>query len=222
MARYLAYRRVSSDDQVASGLGMEAQLDSIRKAIGKEPDEIFCDEGISGKRADRPGLLAALESLKKGDVLIVAKRDRLARDVFLSCWIEKEVKKRGARIMSAAGEGTDGDDPTAVLLRRVVDAFSEYERLIIGQRTKAALARKKARGEKTGGETPYGYSVDSEGRLYKNREEIQMIFIMKTLRADGKTLKAIAEHLNKQNLFTRKGTPWHPVYVGNILRVWSD
>ena len=75
----------------------------------------------------------------------------------LSLWIEKEAKRRGASIVSAAGEGTESEEPTAVLMRRIVDAFAEYEKNVIGARTAAALEQKRERGEKTGGNVPFGY-----------------------------------------------------------------
>jgi len=155
----IAYLRVSTDDQVQSGLGLDAQLEAIEKAIGP-PDVTFCDEGLSGSNPNRAGLLGALEALKSGDTLAVAKRDRLARDAFLSAWIEKETKKRGARVVSAAGEGTDNEDPASVLMRRMVDAFAEYERGLIASRTASALEQKRKRGEKTGGVVPLGYAVE--------------------------------------------------------------
>ena len=83
-------------------------------------------------------------------MLIVAKRDRLGRDVIAVAMIERLAERKGARILSAAGEGTEGSDPASMLQRRILDAFSEYERLIIGARTKAALKAKRARGEAAG------------------------------------------------------------------------
>lgn len=59
-------------------------------------------------------------------MLIVAKRDRLGRDPMVVAMIESAVKRKGARIVSAAGEGTDSDSPTDILMRRMVDAFAEY------------------------------------------------------------------------------------------------
>ena len=91
--RNIAYMRVSTEEQVNSGLGIEAQEAAIRKGLGKEPDHIFMDKGVSGGRADRKGLSDAIDSLRKGDVLVVAKRDRLSRDMFLSCWIEKKSRR---------------------------------------------------------------------------------------------------------------------------------
>ena len=114
MARRIAYLRVSTEEQARSGLGLDAQLEAVKAYKGgktdddsPELDEVFSDDGFSGSNPRRPALHQALDALCEGDVLIVAKRDRLARDVYYSAWIEKEVKRRGARIVSAAGEGTD-------------------------------------------------------------------------------------------------------------------
>ena len=81
-------------------------------------------------------------------MLLVAKRDRLGRDVIAVAMIERLIAKRGARVVSAAGEGTDSDDPSALLMRRLIDSFAEYERALIAARTRAALAAKRRRGER--------------------------------------------------------------------------
>ena len=76
--------------------------------------------------------------------------------------IEAAVKRAGGRIVSAAGEGTESDDPASILMRRMIDAFAEYERLIIGFRTRSALAAKGARGERKG-QVPYGRRLSGKG-----------------------------------------------------------
>ena len=211
----VAYLRVSTDEQAESGLGMDAQLEAITKAVGA-PDKVFRDEGHSGSKPNRPGLLEALDALKEGDVLAVAKRDRLARDTFLALWIEKEAKKRKATIYSAAGEG-NGDDPAAVLLRTMVDAFATYERQIIGLRTSAALAQKRQRNEKTGGDVPYGYNVDGK-LLITNQDEQEALSIILELRAQGLTLRAICGELESRGIQTKRGNlNWQPRVVSRIL-----
>lgn len=215
----LAYIRVSTDEQAQSGLGLEAQLASIRKAAG-EPTAVYADEGYSGGDPKRPALLAALEALRAGDTLVVAKRDRLARDTFLALWIEKEAKRRRARIVSAAGEGTDSDDPAAVLMRTLVDAFAQYERAIIGARTASALKAKRARGEKTGGTVPFGYVLAADGRtLVAEPAEQAVITEVRQMRTDGWTLRAIASELESRGVLTKQGRArWHAEGVAAILR----
>lgn len=163
MPRMLVYLRVSSQEQAQSGLGIQAQLEAIQAVFG-EPDMIFKDDPGHGDDVTRPGLLAALEALEKGDTLAVAKRDRLSRQMFLSLWIEKEVQKAKAVIASAEGETTEDEDPAKVLLRRMKDAFAEYELATIRRRTSAAvlvkMKQKRQAREKTGGRfAPYGWDV---------------------------------------------------------------
>src|SRR5579872_6505793 len=153
VGKIIGYTRVSTGAQAVSGLGLEAQEAQIRTTaarLGLEVAAIFSDEGLSGSLSleERPQLLAAVDALSRGDVLLVAKRDRLGRDVVAVALIERLVARKGARVVSAAGEGTDAEDPTALLMRRIVDSFAEYERLLIGARTKAALKAKRARGER--------------------------------------------------------------------------
>ena len=213
----VAYLRVSTDEQVESGLGLDAQLESIEKAIGT-PDKVFRDEGYSGSKANRPALLEALESLKEGDILAVAKRDRLARDTFLALWIEKEAKKRKASIISAAGEG-NGDDPAAVLMRTLVDAFATYERQLIGLRTSAALAQKRKKGEKTGGDCPFGFALDPDGiHLKPNQDEQRAVSIIIELKDRGYTLRQICAELEARGIKTKQGnSTWQPRVISRIL-----
>ena len=217
MARTIAYLRVSTDEQAESGLGLEAQLAAITNAAGT-PDETFSDEGLSGSNPRRPGLLAALEALKSGDTLIVAKRDRLARDTFLALWCEKEAKRRGAHIVSAAGEGTESDDPAAQLMRTLVDAFATYERQLIGARTAAALQAKRQRGEKTGGTCPYGYRLADDGKtLLEDPTEQKGLSLLAELRQRGWTYRAIAAELEQCGILTKTGgTKWTHTAVRKI------
>src|SRR5262245_3225867 len=115
--RAVAYVRVSTPDQAESGLGLEAQDAAIQAAaarLGVTVGRTFEDAGVSGglPLEQRPGLLATLDAVRAGDVLLVARRDRLGRDVLNVAMIERLVERRGARVCSAAGEGTDDDSPT--------------------------------------------------------------------------------------------------------------
>src|SRR5262245_9545612 len=160
--RAIGYVRVSTEQQAESGLGIDAQAASITAAasrIGIALWRTFTDAGASGGLAieERPVLLDAVATLRRGDMLLVAKRDRLGRDVIAVAMIERLVAKRGARVVSAAGEGTDSDDPAALLMRRLIDSFAEYERALIAARTRAALGAKRRRGERVSGIIPFGY-----------------------------------------------------------------
>ena len=215
------YLRVSTRAQGESGLGMESQLDQCERwalDCGAEVRGVFRDEGASGSAgvAARSGLVAALEAVSRDGVLLVSKRDRLGRDPLVCAIIERMVERKGARVVSAAGEGTEGNAPSDVLMRRIVDAFAEYERLIIGARTRAALGRKRARGERTGGDCPFGYGEEG-GRLVPAPSEVVVLAKISQLRRKGASIRAIARELNEAGLSAR-GSRWHPTTVARILR----
>lgn len=212
-----AYLRISTTSQAESGAGLDGQEDACRRAAG-DLAGVYKDEGVSGKTGldKRPALLALISNLSKGDTLIVAKRDRLGRDPLVVAMIEASVKRKGARIVSAAGEGTDSDSPTDILMRRMVDAFAEYERLVIGARTKAALGAMKTRGERVGS-IPYGYRVDVDSKtLISDEREQEALSLIYELNEKGLSLRNIAMRLDKAGYLPR-GKAWYPKTISNIL-----
>ena len=216
----IVYRRVSTREQADSGLGLEAQLASANAyaaAHGLDVVAVYTDAGVSGGSPlnQCPALMEAIESLSDGAVLLVAKRDRLGRDVYRTATIERLVERRGAAVVSADGTG-NGDDPAAALMRRMVDAFAEYERALIGARTSAALRAKKARGECTGN-APYGYRSEN-GRLRSDPAEVALIDAIRGARERGLSLRAIAAELSAAGYTTRSGGPVHHVFVQRVLR----
>lgn len=222
-ARAIGYRRVSTAEQAGSGLGLDAQQSAIiagAAKLGLPLAATFTDAGLSGglALAQRPALLAALDALGRGDVLIVAKRDRLGRDVLNVCLIQKLVERKGARVVSAAGEGSDDDGPTSILMRQIIDAFGQYERALIRARTCAALAVKKARGERVGG-IPFGSQLADDGRtLEPHADEQRALGLLRDLRAAGYTFRAVADELNRQGFRSRTGGRWVPQSVHMLTR----
>ena len=220
MSSAVAYIRVSTTDQRN---GPEAQRCDIERWAAREGVEIvaWCEDlGVSGGAMldKRDGLLAAFEAIREtgADRLVVAKRDRLARDVPLLCMVERVVEKSGAAIVSAAGEGS-GDSPGDLLMRRMVDAFAEYERQLIKARTRAALAVKRRRGERTGA-VPFGFKLGTDGvHLEEDPAEQRVLALTEALRADGLSIRAIAAHLNEEGVPAR-GKRWHPTTVARLLK----
>lgn len=216
----VAYIRVSTDRQE---LGPEAQRAAIAAWASREGVTVAAwhvEAGVSGAAAiaDRPELVAALASLTvhRAGVLVVAKRDRLARDVMNAAMLERMALDAGARIVSAAGEGTDSNDPSAVLMRTLVDAFAQYERAMIAARTKAALKAKRARGERAG-TVPYGFTSDAAGRLSPCPAERAVIAQVHALRAAGVTLRGIVAELARAGVVGRTGNALAMAQVQNIL-----
>jgi DNA invertase Pin-like site-specific DNA recombinase len=147
----------------------------------------------------------------------VAKRDRLARDVLVAGAIEAACVARGARVVTADG-AAEGDDPAARMMRQMLDVFSEFERSMIRARTRAALAMKKARGERVGG-VPFGARLRDDGRgLVPNPGEREAIRLAHELRGQGLPLRTIAAQLAAAGHVSRGGRPFGPQSVANMLR----
>ncbi|MGK5594266.1 MAG: recombinase family protein [Parachlamydiaceae bacterium] len=222
--KVIGYLRVSTDQQAESGLGLEAQkfaCEEYARKIGCEIHELCRDEGLSGSLSldKRPGMLNAITLLKSGDILVVAKRDRLGRDPLVLAMIEAAITRKGARIVSAAGEGTDSDDPSSILMRRMIDAFGEYERLVIKARTKAALQAKKTRKERVG-HIPFGYKLANDGiHLEENELEKGILKQMLKLRRKNLSIRDIAEEMNKRGAFNRGQAKWNHASVHRVIKI---
>ena len=221
-----AYLRVSTNHQKQSGNGISAQYDSVvahcnRNDLNLGDVVFYRDEGISGTLPveQRPGLSALLHALKSQDIVIVPSLCRLSRDLMMTLMIEAEIKKIQARLVSTKDEGTRDDDPTSVLLRRVIQSFSEFERNVISARTKAALQARKNRGLRTG-HIPFGFNVDSDKKLIPEESEIRTILRTIELRDEGLTYNKVAEQLNSEGLFNRNGK-WYQSSLYRVLKGWN-
>jgi len=203
-----AYIRVSRDSQVESGAGINAQIDACNEWANKHNDFVlkhFVDDATSGATPleKRPILQEAITALHKGDTLLVARRDRLGRSPNVTAVIEAEVYKRRAQIKSVIGEGTDGDDASSIMVRRMTDAFSEFERNFITERISAAMKAKKARNERVG-KIPFGKRLQADGvHLEDCPDEMAIIDEMRTLRAKDTQLWLIADKLNEKGMQNR-------------------
>ena len=151
---------------------------------------------------------AALDALgiQGAGVLVVARRDRIARDVVLAGEIEREVARAGARLVSATGEG-NGDSPADAFLRTVIDGAAQDERALIRARTRASLAAKRARRELVGA-IPYGFALRGDGmHLVAARQEQATIARARGLRARGLSLRAVAAKLGFRGTRQPSRTP---------------
>jgi DNA invertase Pin-like site-specific DNA recombinase len=224
MRTAIGFVRVSTERQADSGLGLDAQRQHVIACAARLDlplGPVFEEPGVSGTSAleDRPILMTAISALKRGDVLIVAKRDRLSRDIIVSSMVERLVTKRGARIVSAAGESSEGDDPASVMMRRMLDVFSSYEAALIAARTRAALAAKRRRGERISRFAPFGFKFGADGRSVEPEPGEQAIVRMICAhRADGLSLRRIASALNDAGVRTWVGTLWRFEAVRVVIR----
>ncbi len=216
----IAYLRVSTISQVEDGISMDAQEAKIR-AWGdlNNADEviIFKDEGISGKRSDnRPGLQNALSMISKGDALVVYSLSRLSRSTKDALVLSETLAKKEADLVSLS-EKIDTTSAAGKMVFRMLAVLAEFERDQISDRTRFALAHKKANMEKTGGDIPFGYFVE-DGHLIEEPSEQKALSLIRDLRLKGYTLRAICDELTKEGYKTRRGNlRWQPKTISRII-----
>jgi DNA invertase Pin-like site-specific DNA recombinase len=209
MMAFIAYYRVSTDRQGASGLGLEAQRAAVARHIAPAVLLTEYTEIESGKKhTNRPQLLASLqECRRKKATLVIAKLDRLGRNVaFMSALMES-----GADFVCC-------DNPHANrLMLHMLAAFAEHEREQISQRTKAALAAAKVRGVKLGNPRPLEALDKARAVHVARRPAPEVLNIMRSLEGQGMSYRAIARELNRLNIKTGRGHQWYDVTVKAVL-----
>jgi len=216
------YVRVSTDQQTESGAGLSAQRDACQQWAEKQGlviDTVFSEEGVSGSTSleKRPALAEAINLLQEGDILLISKRDRLGRDIIHVAMIEAAINRKKAKVISVAGEGTSGEDPSSILMRRMIDAFSEFERNIICERTKAAMQAKKRKNERVG-HIPFGFRLSDDGvHLEECPKEISILIQIQELMKQGLSTRKIAEEMNNRQAFNRGMARWNHSSIHRVM-----
>ena len=225
--KFIAYFRVSTKGQQSSGLGLDSQVQQVNTHIESVQGKLLASytETESGRRSDRVELEKALQHAKKTrSVLIVAKLDRLARNVLFM-----------AKLMESGIELVACDNPHANKFTiHILSAMAELEAKMISERTKAALVQAKKRGVLLGSARSGHWSGREGVRLaaQKNatvraalkaktvRDEVtsDLLPIIEQLRNEGHTLAAIANHLNELGRCTSRGKEWSHVQILRLLR----
>lgn len=216
--QFVAYYRVSTSRQGKSGLGLDAQKAAVAAYVLSKGGEVASEfiETESGKNNERPELQRALaEAKQSGAVLLIAKLDRLARNVaFIATLLESGV------------EVTAADMPEANrFMLHVMAAVAEHEGQAISERTKAALAAAKARGVKLGWAMPERRQEQKRAaansaatRIAKaNAFAANVLPVIRSLQEQGLSLRGIAKALNERGVKTARGGQWQATTVRNIL-----
>lgn len=212
MQNAIAYTRVSTASQGKSGLGLEAQTAALARFAEAEGYNLLqtFSEVETGKGADaldrRPQLAAALSAAKqcgKGTPIIVAKLDELSRDVH---FISGLMSHKTPFIVAELGVDVEP------FLLHLYAALAEKERSLISQRTKSALAAKKAQGKKLGGMRDKSLRNQAEARA--RAETLRPIFT----ELAGRAANAIALELNRRGVATPTGSPWSAVTVIRVQK----
>jgi len=216
--KYIAYYRVSTKEQGQSGLGLEAQKQEVKRFTLNCDNCIiaeFTEVETGTKKKHRPQFEQAKAIAKKeGAVLLIAKLDRLARNVhFISGLMESKVKFKALDMPEA-------DNFTI----HIFAAMAEREAKLISDRTKAALAARKARGEKWKGKsnlTPEAIAKATEVRKKNAKNNVnnrRATGYICSLRKQGYTYDRIAEHLNSEGFTTSRGKQFKPT---TVQRLWK-
>lgn len=210
--RVLGYIRVSTTEQVDSGLGLAAQRKSIRSAAeqrGWDLVRVIEDRGVSARTLDRPGLVEAIDAVERGEAhaILVAKLDRLSRSLLDFAGLMERSRRKGWAVI-ALDLGVDTTTPTGEMMANVLATFAQFERRIISQRTKDALAEKRSQGVKLG--RPRTLPAEVVERIAAEREA-------------GYSLAAIADGLNADGVPTSQGgASWYPSSIRAVLAYAQD
>ena len=205
--RLIGYVRVSTAEQADSGAGLTAQRDALDAAAsqrGWRLVRIAEDAGVSAKSLDRPGLTSALEAVERGeaDGLVVSKLDRLSRSLLDFAALMERSRRKGWALV-ALDLGVDTTTPAGEMVANVMATFAQFERRLIGQRTKDALAVKKAEGVILG-----------RPRTLDDRTVASIV----GMRANGMSLAVIARKLTDDGVPTAQGgARWYPSTVNHVL-----
>jgi DNA invertase Pin-like site-specific DNA recombinase len=209
MAKAIGYVRCSTEEQADSRAGLEVQRAAILAEAQRrgwdEADLTFVeDAGFSGKDLHRPGIEAALDALRhrKADTLVVSKLDRLSRSlVDFAGLMDRASREHWALV--ALDLGVDTSTPAGEAMAAMLATFAQFERRLIGERTKAALAVKKAAGVRLG--RPRLIPEDIVARIVAER-------------SSGATLRAIADGLNDDEVPTAMGgARWYVSTVQGVV-----
>ena len=216
-SRCVSYRRVSSQEQGRSGLGLAAQRERIDQFMYQENMTLLGDfqETISGScdLTERVQLKAALTLAKKNNCpVIVSKLDRLSRDVeFIANLMARAVPF----VVCELGRDIDP------FMLHIYASVAQQERRLISERTKSALAVKKAQGVPLGNRTNLDQAQQNSRAAAKQNADnfaLNNRLEISALRKQGLTLQQIADRLNDRGVRTARGGQWYPSTVANVLK----
>ncbi|HUU97895.1 MAG TPA: recombinase family protein [Phycisphaerae bacterium] len=223
MSKAIGYVRVSTADQAINGVSVDAQTARIRAwcdANGYELAGVHTDAGLSGKRAgNRAGLQDALATVcKLRGVLVVYSLSRLARSTRDAIDIADRLHRAGADLVSLT-ESIDTTTAAGKMVFRMLAVLAEFERDLVSERTTAALAHKRGKGERVG-TIPFGWSLADDGVTLEPVESEQAaVCEITAMRAERRSYRWIAEELTRRGVPTKiGGAVWTHQTVASILR----
>jgi DNA invertase Pin-like site-specific DNA recombinase len=216
MKRFVIYRRVSTSRQFQSGLGLEAQSESVRRYLSTQPDSVVLADMVeaeSGKNDDRPILRQAVELCRKESAtLLVSKIDRLSRSLRLIMMLEQY------KVPFIAADNPEMNE----LVCHIMVALAQSERKTIATRVRDALKQAKIRGVKLGGPNiNEARQLANKSRMEraKTRNDKLRLVVRETMEKTGLTkLADIAQALNLRGIKTNRGCEFTPTQIHRLLK----
>ena len=212
-AEAVIYIRVSTLDQANEGVSLDAQRERAERWAEANGYRVFPHvfrDTISGKRmSNRPELQRALDEAcrVKGRALIVYSLSRLARSTRDAIAIAERLAKAGCDLVSLT-EKLDTTTAAGKMMFRMLAVLAEFERDLISERTRTAMAHKAAKGERVG-QIPFGKRLDAAtSLLVRDDDEQRTLARIGRLRARSASWEAIAAELNDSNVPTKTGRRW--------------
>lgn len=221
----IGYIRVSTEEQASEGVSLSAQrakLEAYANLYDLDLVTIIEDCGQSAKSLNRPGIQRALDMLKAGkaDGLLIPKLDRLSRSV--ADWnylIDGFFGEKAGKSLWSVADSIDTRTAAGRMVLNILMSVAQWEREAIAERTKESLAFKKSRGEKLGGNVPYGFDLAEDGKtLTENAREQEIIRRIQNLKAEDYKLRQIVDSLNQDGIATKKGKKWKITQIHRILK----
>lgn len=225
MKRAVAYCRVSTKGQIDEDkFGIDHQRSAIKEYCEKNDIEVvngYIDEGVSGAETKRP----ALDKLLSGKVtnppveyIVVAKADRLARDVMLYYAFKAKLGDLGLTILSVMEDWTAQDKLTGTILENFLAVVAQIEKENIRARMSGGRTQKAKIGGYAGGNAPMGYKVEN-GKLVFNMEELPAVKMIFRNKFAGGTMNSTVKALNELGYTTRRGKPF---VISTVQSIWNN
>jgi DNA invertase Pin-like site-specific DNA recombinase len=199
------YTRVSTIQQATEGESLETQKKIIigyaqSKGLEINPDNIFVEAGVSGsvEFRKRPEGSRLFSTLNPGDMLIIPKIDRGFRNIRDALNSLHDLKQRNVSVHFIDLGGDATTNGISQVIFTILGAFADFERERISQRISEVKQQQKANGFWTGGQPPFGYRVNDEGRLEPNPEQADALAAIFRWKEEGFSLRKISDKLDRE------------------------
>jgi DNA invertase Pin-like site-specific DNA recombinase len=214
------YVRVSLSEMAENGHSLASQrarIEGYCAGNGLTLDAIYEDRGASGKSLDREGLQAALGAVKRGAGLVVAKMDRLSRDIVGQTELINRWFRAGKRALYCVDAPINVRTAQGRSMAQLYAVFASAERELLAERTSQAMQQMRSDGLYTGGRPRFGYAIGEDGALVENPHEQEILRAIRAARTAGHTLRAIVAALDERGVRSRVGKPFALAQVARML-----